>query len=554
MYRVILADDEEIIREGVARAVGWEALGLLLVAVAQDGEDALAQAKDLRPDIIITDIRMPRMDGLDLIRALREQQPNCKIVILTGHSEFDYARTALQLEVSDYLLKPVELMPLCRVLIRLRRELDTQHSEQSEIQLLHQQAQTDGRLKQQRLFRRYLAGQESAEELVASIAPRWRNTMLCAGVLVQIDDFDRLTEEMDEETIFTFTQRLETLLISHSNEEIQIIENDNGRYFVLFIGESEDELRFQIRSYIRRLRAATIQMKYTTIVSSVQNGGIAHCRQAYDEVQRCVDCAFLLGAGQDIYASETMEADFQSPLPAGLDMRRITQALAGFQKQNIHRELTEITESIRKTTHNSYLFTSMLVSFVYGEVIKLLDDVHCPIQSIMPEPMTAYSRLMACQSLDSMMGELLRILDDICDFWAENAEGNQNAVERAMVYMQEHYSNAKLSLDMVAAAVGISPTYLSALFKQNAKKQSFVSYLTEIRLNHAQYLLRSGDYRSYEVAYMCGYDNSTYFSTIFKRYVGISPSDYRRAETENRRNMKGSDRNVDSHLSVSLLK
>ena len=144
MYRVILADDEEIIREGVARAVGWEALGLLLVAVAQDGEDALAQAKDLRPDIIITDIRMPRMDGLDLIRALREQQPNCKIVILTGHSEFDYARTALQLEVSDYLLKPVELMPLCRVLIRLRRELDTQHSEQSEIQLLHQQAQTDG--------------------------------------------------------------------------------------------------------------------------------------------------------------------------------------------------------------------------------------------------------------------------------------------------------------------------------------------------------------------------------------------------------------------------
>lgn len=153
--------------------------------------------------------------------------------------------------------------------------------------------------------------------------------------------------------------------------------------------------------------------------------------------------------------------------------------------------------------------------------------MHCPIQSILSDPMKEYHKVMACQSLDSMMEELMQILEKICLFLEENAGANQDTVEYAKAYIKEHYSNAKLSLDIVASAVGISPTYLSALFKQNAGK-SFVSYLTETRLWHAQRLLQTGDYRSYEVAYMCGYDNATYFSTIFKRYTGISPSVYRK--------------------------
>ena len=169
----------------------------------------------------------------------------------------------------------------------------------------------------------------------------------------------------------------------------------------------------------------------------------------------------------------------------------------------------------------------MLASFVYGEAMKLLSEMHCPIQSILSDPMKEYHKVMACQSLDSMMAELMQILEKICLFLEENAGANQDTVEYAKAYIQEHYSNAKLSLDIVASAVGISPTYLSALFKQNAE-ESFVSYLTRTRLWHAQRLLQTGDYRSYEVAYMCGYDNATYFSTIFKRYTGISPSVYRK--------------------------
>ena len=528
MYRVLLADDEEIIREGVRRAVPWDTLGLTLAAVAEDGAQALELAQQEQPDIVITDIRMPRMDGLGLIRALRRQNPDCKLLILTGHGEFDYARTALQLGVSDYLLKPVELPPLCGVLTRLRQELDAERSRQDAIDQLQQRVQEERILQQQRWLGRFLAGRASAGELAENLPPRWRDAPFCAGVLVQLDDFDRLTGDMDEETIFAFTQELETILIAQSNEDMRIVENDNGRYFVLFISDLEEELRFHIRSYVRRLRAAGVRAAYTTIASSTVPGA-ALCRQAYEETRRCMDRVFLLGTGQDIQADEALGQAFSSPLPEGIDMRRIIQTLSGFHKEEIHQALTEIAENLRKTSHNSYLYTSMLVSFVYGEMIRLLGEVRCPVQSILPEPMAEYRRLMACQSLDSMMQELMRMLDLVCDFLEENAGGNQDAVERAKVYIGEHYADSKLSLDLVAAAVGISPTYLSALFKQNAN-QSFVGYLTETRLTHAQRLLRSGDYRSYEVAYMCGYDNSTYFSTIFKRYVGVSPSEYRKQE------------------------
>lgn len=531
MYRVLLADDEEIIREGVQRAVPWETLGLQLAAVAQDGAQALLLAKQYAPDIVITDIRMPCMDGLELIRALREQCPDCKILILTGHGEFAYARTALQLGVSDYLLKPVELPPLCGVLTRLRQELDAQNSRQSELNRLQKQVQEERVLQQQRLLGRYLAGRTGVEELLAGLPDTWRTAAFCAGLLVQMDNFDRLTADMTEETIFGVTQELETVLIAQSDDAVRIIENDNGRYFILFISRQEEDLRFRVRSYVRRLRAAGVQTTYTTIASSVIRGSITQCRQVFDETQKCVDQAFLLGAGQDIQASEAGEQTFPTTLPAGVDMRRIIRTLSGFQKEEIHSVLMEIAQNIRQTTHNSYLYTSMLVSFVYGEMMKLLGEIHCPVQSVLPDPMAVYRRLMASQSLDGMMHELMRILDTVCDFLQENTSGNSDAVERAKVFMKEHYAQSKLSLDCVAAAVGISPTYLSALFKQSTN-QSFVSFLTETRLEHAKYLLQSGDYRSYEVAYLCGYENSTYFSTIFKRYVGESPSEYRKGSGE----------------------
>ena len=172
----------------------------------------------------------------------------------------------------------------------------------------------------------------------------------------------------------------------------------------------------------------------------------------------------------------------------------------------------------------------MMVSFVYGEIMKLLADIHCPLQEIMEDSTGAYKRILACQTLSGMMNQLYEFIAEICDFLDDSHDASKTVVERAKLYIEGHFSESGLTLDEVAGAVGMSPNYFSALFKQN-EGQSFIRYLTGVRLDHAKRLLGAGDHRSYEVSYQCGYENPTYFSTIFKRHIGMSPSEYRAAHS-----------------------
>ena len=359
----------------------------------------------------------------------------------------------------------------------------------------------------------------------------WNTANCCAGILIQIDNFDWLIRDKDEESFFRLTSELEEILISQSEKNMCIVEKENGLYFVLFLGNQIEGLEFNMRSYVYRLRAAVTQVSYTTISSSIICGGIQNSKAVYEETLKFVDRVFLMGNGRDTQVEEIEPKPFNSPLPHEFDMKTIVHTLTSFNKEKIHACLIDITKNIRQNTHNSYLYTSMIVGFIYSEMLSILTEIHCPVQSILPEPMKEYSHLMTRQSLDGMMDALTYIIDQVCDFVEKNVAGGQDAVKRAKLYIREHYADAKISLDIVALAVGISPTYLSALFKQELA-QSFVSYLTETRLNRAKQLLRESKYRSYEIGYMCGYENPTYFSTIFKRHIGCSPSEYRKRMQE----------------------
>lgn len=163
---------------------------------------------------------------------------------------------------------------------------------------------------------------------------------------------------------------------------------------------------------------------------------------------------------------------------------------------------------------------------VYGEIVKLLVDIGCPIENILENPLEAYRKILTCTTLDDMLRELYRFVARICDFLENNVNANKSAAERAKVYIEAHYADSGLTLDQVAGEMGISPNYFSALFKQSTDR-SFISYLTGVRIAHAKEMLKSGSYKTYEVAMHCGYENPTYFSTIFKRRTGVSPSEYR---------------------------
>lgn len=524
MYQVVVADDEQIIREGLCKAVPWEMLGLKLVGQAINGIEAWNLIEKYRPEIILTDIRMPHMDGIELIRKVRESGIEARVLILSGYGEFEYAQTAVKLGVSDYMMKPIDVSAMCRVLNSIKEELDKHFHHENEVKEMRHKLQADNQVVLQRKIMRYMRHGMSVEQFLDDLPISMKESRYCLCTIVQLDNFDSITGNMPEEQIFRLTQDLEEVLFRQGDgEPIEIIEESNGRYVILFYGAIESDVFFCARSYIKRLRMAITSLDYTTASSTVF-AKIERCHEAYDLAVHTLKRAFLLGINQDVEPEK--EGNDQAGLPDTFDVRRVVHTIATFDKEAIREEFRQIEEDIRQTRHNSFLYTRMMVSFVYGEVMKLLADIHCPIQEIMEDSTAAYRNILTCQTLSGMMSELYSFIARICDFLDEGRNSSKKVVERAKVYIEAHFADPGLTLDKVAREAGMSPNYFSALFKQGAGK-SFIASLTEIRLSHAKMLLESGDHRSYEVSYLCGYENPTYFSTIFKRHVGVSPSEYR---------------------------
>lgn len=525
MYTVYLADDEQLIREGLAETIPWDSLGLKLAGTAEDGRQALRGIRETRPDVVLTDIRMPYLDGLELIGKIREIHPECRVVIITGHGEYSYAQSAIHLGVSDFILKPIDVASLCRTLARVKKELDGVTHQKNAVEEMRVQLQRAGEYRLQRQLRRYMTGRTPRQQFLDQIPDSLRRVRAAALVLLQIDNFDNLTAGMDEETIFSMTQRLEQSLAKvGEHSQLTVVEESSGRYLLLFTGHQAEELRFELRSYVRRLRLVEPDLEFTTASSPVYEK-IDAIQEAYEFVRRGCDYAFQLGNNRDVQPEEVKSGE-ANPLPDVPNVGRVIRSISTFNKKTIREDFELLAEDIRQTGHNSYLYTHMLVSVVYGEIVKLLVDIGCPIENILENPLEAYRKILTCTTLDDMLRELYRFVARICDFLENNVNANKSAAERAKVYIEAHYADSGLTLDQVAGEMGISPNYFSALFKQSTDR-SFISYLTGVRIAHAKEMLKSGSYKTYEVAMHCGYENPTYFSTIFKRRTGVSPSEYR---------------------------
>ncbi|WP_283674742.1 response regulator transcription factor [Butyricicoccus sp. Marseille-Q5471] len=524
MYQVVVVDDEQIIREGLCKAIPWESLGLTLVGQAANGAEAWEVIRQCRPEIVVTDIRMPYMDGIELIRKMRSNQMDSCVIILSGYSEFEYAQTAVKLGVSDYVMKPIDIPSICRTLRGLKDDLDVRYHHENEVEEMRRRLQEDNQVALHDKILRYVHRRISCAQFVEGLPRDLGVSAFCQCALLQLDRFDHVTGAMPADEIFRLTQELEATMLEQAEEAgMQIMEESNGRYLILFYGSTEGDVAFAARTYIRRLRMSISGHEYTTAVSTVLPS-IESCAETYHMAMHTLDRAFLIGTNQDVEPER--ERQESTGLPDTFDVGRVVRTIATFNKKEIRREFDAIEQDIRLTRHNSFLYTRMMVSFVYGEIMKLLTDIHCPIQEIMDDSTAAYKRILTCQTLNGMMDQLYAFVAEICDFLDDSRNANKNIVERAKLYIDGHFSESELTLDEVAKVVGMSPNYFSALFKQSQGK-SFIGYLTDIRIEHAKRLLTSGDHRSYEVSYQCGYENPTYFSTIFKRHVGVSPSEYR---------------------------
>lgn len=532
---MLLADDEEEIRAGIGRKTDWEGLGFQLVGEAENGAEALELAEQLRPDVVLTDIQMPFMDGLELCRRLHGLLPAAKMVVFSGFDDFEYARQAVAMNVSEYILKPVDPKQLRRVLQQLRDELDRQRAERRDMETLRRRYEESLPVLRELFFTRLLDGGLSSEQLWDRAArfelelPRgpW------AAALIRVDgpylDGEGARDELLLLSVRAFFQERfhlpeHTVHLLLYNDAVALLASLPGQGDVYpLIGELE--------------RMCALGGSILGLTLTI---GVGRCCSrperlylAAEEARSALDYRVLTGSGRVIYLADlepggrvrlSFDDSDERALSAAVKLgsqQQISDLIgsymarvgeAGLALSQCQLFFLELTTCLIKLSRAGGVEPEMVFGRGFTGAVQLTD-----FRS--PEELGDWC-VARCLTLRGLLG-------------AQRSDSARGLVEKARTFIQQHFSHSDLSVDALCAHLHLSPAYFSTLFKRETG-MSFTAYVTKVRMEEAARLLRQTEDKTYLIAERIGYSDPNYFSYVFKRQFGTTPSKYRAGAEEDR--------------------
>ena len=520
-YRVLLVDDEEDIRVGISRKIDWEGLGYALVGEAENGRDALELAESLQPDVVLTDIKMPFMDGLELCRILTERLPASKFVVFSGFDDFEYAKQAIQMNVSEYILKPINAPELTAVLERLHSQLDTERAERRDAQQLRERYEESLPLLRSLFLTRLLDGRVP-QERVAELTERYDLDLTGKAVtaaMVHVGGGDA-----SELETLSVQQLLEDNLHPEGCRCVQFLYNDS---VALVAGLDEPGNVYSLIAALNRVcTLAESYLKLTlTVGVGVPCADLRDLPQSAAGARSALEYRGMVGRGQAIYIGD-LEPGGGALVFTESDEQELSAAVKLGGEAEIRAVLDRLTEKLHAVG-----ISPAQVQLFFLEVITCLLKVSRGAE-LETEAVfgSGFSGLMKATDFESpealwdwCLDRCLRIQTLIRNRRTDSAG---RTVEKAKDYIQGHYGDSDLSVEVLCRQLHLSPTYFSTLFKRETG-MSFTAYVTVVRMDAAAAALRNTEEKTYLIARRCGYEDPNYFSYVFKRHFGVTPTKYR---------------------------
>ncbi|UJF32380.1 helix-turn-helix domain-containing protein [Paenibacillus hexagrammi] len=533
MYTLILVDDEDEVREGIISRTNWAACGFQLVGAFENGRDAAEALESLRPDVIITDISMPFMNGLELTRIAMETCKDTKIVIITGYEEFEYAKQAISLKVSEYLMKPINLQEFTAFLEKLKLELDDEHMSRENLSTIRQQLNQSLPLLKERFLERMVSSIMKKDEIDRRF--KYFDLSLAGSYFIAlvagIDDLH--TKEASRIAIDANTD-IELLQFAVYNIFQEIFEkehagivfrNRDDNIVILLSGDGEEvgtlaqtlasQTAYSVEKFLRLSLTIGVGRTYTSL---------PHLSKSYQEACSALDYRLLLGSNRLICITD-LERGIRSDTVEYLEWeKRLLSALKMGKGNQVSKVLTSWLEEWRST--------GLSVERCFGMLHKLLAALMNWVTETGCDEVEVFGRdpfgeMKSYHTLDHIKQWLEELCHRIvCHVGEKRNVDTQNHMQLAVAYIHEHYGNETLSLQQVCAYIFMSSSYFSALFKQHTGL-TFVEYLTKHRMEKAKELLLATALKTYEIAARVGYSDPQYFSVIFKRQTGMTPKEFR---------------------------
>lgn len=521
-YKVFLVEDEIVAREGIRNAIDWPAIGFEFCGEASDGELALPRIEEAKPDVLITDIKMPFMDGLQLSRIVREHMPWVKIIILSGYDEFVYAQTALKIGVTEYLLKPVSAADIIEVLQRAAVVLDQEKSEREHLKQLKSQVAYNVLVRREQLLLRLVMGGISSADAIEQ-GQHLGLDLVAPYYLVMLIGIE-LCDDNQPYDYYAY-QRIEKMVSNLAGDSVDILltKKDMEELVLILKGDDEEQLQQESSFWAELIQA--------------EGAGDAVCRlhiemgspqERLSDLHRSYAQALVKAKNS---ARSSFTADFQAS-ETQIELQKLDhQELENYLKFGDLDAFDVFFEGHLRPICESALQSDLVMHYLFLEVFltiaQFVSDLGGEEDQVTPGIHKIEEILRRVTTIEHLRAELKQVMCSALVFRASQVYHQRTMIiQQAKAYIDGHFSGPDLQMNDVARRFNLSPGHFSTVFSQEIG-ESFRDYLNNLRVNRAKELLRTTNMKCTEVAYQSGYNDAHYFSTFFKKKTGCTPQQFR---------------------------
>ena len=535
MLKVFLVEDESVVREGLRDNIPWQQYGYKFVGEASDGEMALPMIQKTQPDVLLTDIKMPFMDGLSLSRIVHQEFPDMKIIIISGYDDFEYARQAISVGVEQYLLKPITRANLQKVLTELKAKIESEQEQKNYQEKFQNETREYEQFSRTNFFMKVFEGRMPVQEIYEEAAKlSLRLNAPCYNLMM-----------------FSLLEKREGANAGFESEEFARKREELLHYFVRY--PEYIVFRWNINTYGVLMQGSAVQMPdmadrclenvericqpvedifdwYAAVGEPVER--LSMLAECYSNVNHYFAYRFLV-PNEHIFTKEV--TDSYMPREEGgrigdIDCSKVDQELIkDFLLKGSRDEIADFVDSYLLSIQEalkSRLFQNYLVFHIHFVTMSYVEEIGCDKKELL-ELLGEEQIQEVNLTLEELSPYIQNILEKAMELRDRESDNQSKKVlKKALEYIEENYAQESLSLNTVSGVVNVSPGYFSAIFSQ-AMETTFIEYVTQKRMEKAKKLLRQTEKHSGEIALEVGYKDPHYFSFVFKKTQGCTPREYR---------------------------
>ena len=534
--KVFLVEDEMVIRRGIKNSIDWEKEGYIFCGEASDGELAYPMIIKEKPDILITDIRMPFMDGLELCKLVKEELPNIKILILSGYDEFDYAKEAIRLGVTEYLLKPISSGKLLEALNGVSESIRREKEDKDLVRKYMEEMRENTEHEKQKFFEQMIAGNlsmadalETGKKYEMNLSAGMYNLLLFRFTL---GEENRKSGELLGEAEYAIKKLTERL------EYVFEFQRDVEGWAFLLMADNEEQMSERVKELSKDLEE--IMKNYSTIAYF---GGIGQpvarlreLEESFREAERALAARFTMELNriisvEDIRMAQNVDTLDDIEITSFGEIEKTRTMLEKFLNNGAEDEIDEFVdvyinelpeENLKSVLMRQYIIMDAYI--VMMSFCEKIEGIEGEMQAQSEELKNSMKTIQTLEEIKNYIRMLLKKIIGVRD--TISGRRYSDIIEIAKDQIRKTYMSDEISLNTIAAEVGMSPSYFSSIFSKEMGR-TFVEYLTEIRMDRAKELLMCSSMKTSEIGYEVGYKDPHYFSYIFKKTQNCTPKEFR---------------------------